>query len=667
MMGRQPALDGLRALAVVAVMAYHYHLADPIVPGGFLGVEVFFVVSGFLITSLLIEEHGRFGRITLSQFWLRRARRLLPALLLMVVVVCAYAALAVPDARFRLRSDGPAALVYVSNWWQIASGQSYFQELGRPPLLRHLWSLAVEEQWYLVWPVVMAVGLRWARGRPAKLLGPVLALIVASEVAMVVQFDRRDASSVYLGTHTRAAGILIGAALAMVWRPWRWPGARRRPLPALDLVGAAALALLVGSLFAFDRFGYLRFASGLGPVLYRGGFPVVSLLTAVVIAVIVHPGARLMRAGLGMRWLTWIGVRSYGLYLWHWPIFMVTRPEDLGRSGVVLLAVRLVLTVGISEVSYRFVEQPIRAGGLARLWAHWRQSSGSERQRLSLRARWGALAGACALVAIAAPLAVAEPVDLSIDTNAATPSQQLAPVTVPPTTAGPAGPAPVTLPRRVVVVGDSQARALALNAPRELKQYLTLHNGAVEGCGLVDTGDLVTSASYRRNFSDCRGWPAKWAASVRSSRAGLALVVIGAWDVFDRSVGGRTVSFASPEDDQYLRAQLHEGVLALTGAGAQVALLEVPCYRPIEAGGLPKLPERGEDDRTRHLNDLLRQEAAGDPKHVFFVTGPKEWCENDAVANDVRYRWDGVHYYAPGSQLVFSATVAQLAEIPARS
>ena len=392
LMGQQPALDGLRALAVVAVIAYHYHLADPIVPAGFLGVEVFFVVSGFLITSLLVEEHRRRGGIDLKQFWLRRARRLLPALLLMLLVVCAYAAVAVPDARFRLRSDVPAALAYVSNWWQIASGQSYFQELGRPPLLRHLWSLAVEEQWYLVWPVVMALGLRWARDRPWRLFGPVMALAVLSEIAMVVQFDRDDASAVYLGTHTRAAGILIGAALAMVWRPWRYPRASRRALPGLDLIGAGALTLLVISLFAFDRFGYLSFAGGLGPVLYRGGFPVVSLLTAVVIAVSVHPGARIMRAGLSMRWLTWVGVRSYGLYLWHWPIFMVLRPEDLARPWYVLLAVRLGLTLGISELSYHFVEKPIRAGALGRQWSRWCCAAQAERERIVSRLRWGAVA-----------------------------------------------------------------------------------------------------------------------------------------------------------------------------------------------------------------------------------------------------------------------------------
>ncbi len=222
-------------------------------------------------------------------------------------------------------------------------------------------------------------------------------------------------------------------------------------------------------------------------------------------------------------------------------------------------------------------------------------------------------------------------------------------------TVAPSGP----LPRRVTVVGDSQARALVANAP-DLTGRLELSNGAVEGCGLADAGRIVTSASYRRSFDECQGWQAKWADAAAQHQAQVVLVVIGAWDVFDRTVDGVTVAFGSPESDAYLSGQIRSGIQAVRATGARVALMEVPCMRPIAAGGLDKLPERGEDQRVAHLNDLLRAAAAEDPANVFFVTGPTQWCNDESVATDVNLRWDGVHYYKPGAQLVFDTIAGAL-------
>jgi peptidoglycan/LPS O-acetylase OafA/YrhL len=246
-MGYQPTLDGIRAIAVVAVLLYHADLRW--LPGGFLGVDVFFVVSGYLITSLLVEERRGSMTTDLKGFWLRRAKRLLPALFAMLGVTCAYAAVAVPDALYRLRTDVLAAATYSTNWSLIASKQSYFEALGRPPLLRHLWSLAVEEQWYLLWPLVFVVAMGLVRGRTERLVLPVLLAAVASSVWMAVVFDPSgDASRAYFGTDTRASGLLIGAAAAMVWTPWRWPWSDRRPLAGLDAIGWLALLLLLGAM-----------------------------------------------------------------------------------------------------------------------------------------------------------------------------------------------------------------------------------------------------------------------------------------------------------------------------------------------------------------------------------------------------------------------------------
>jgi hypothetical protein len=227
-----------------------------------------------------------------------------------------------------------------------------------------------------------------------------------------------------------------------------------------------------------------------------------------------------------------------------------------------------------------------------------------------------------------------------------------------------AGTLPAHLPRRVVVVGDSQASALVKNAPKGLGRTLALTNGAVEGCGLVDHGTIRTTADFRRSFGNCKGWPERWAASARRAKAEIALVVIGAWDVFDVARDSGVLSFGSPAGDAYLLAQLQRGVDGLVAAGAHVALLEVPCYDPVDGGGLTALPERGDQRRTDHLNHLLRLTANNDPAHVTFVRGPRTWCEDHSIATDLAYRWDGVHYYRPGAKLVFDTIAPTLATLP---
>jgi hypothetical protein len=212
-------------------------------------------------------------------------------------------------------------------------------------------------------------------------------------------------------------------------------------------------------------------------------------------------------------------------------------------------------------------------------------------------------------------------------------------------------------------VGDSQALALVKNAPAGLARYLTLRNGAVEGCGLNDSGTIVTAAAFRRDFGNCKGWQAKWGAAARG--ATVTLVVIGAWDVFDVRRNGAVVKFGTAAGDGYLTDQLRSGVAAIEAAGSKVALLEIPCYRNVDGGGLVALPERSQDARTAHLNDLLRATATADPQHVFFVTGPSQWCGDASVATDLAYRWDGVHYYRPGAKLVFDSITPALLQIPA--
>lgn len=352
-----PGLDGLRAIAVIAVLLYHAELS---VWGGFLGVESFFVLSGFLITSLLVGEWRLRGRINLVAFWLRRARRLLPALFLLLAVVLAFALLLLRSESSGLGGDTLAALGYVMNWHLIFSDRPYFDPTLRPPLLQHLWSLAIEEQFYLLWPLLCALGMRYLRS--TGLLVVLLAGAAGSVGLMTALYDPgADPSRVYYGTDTRAAALMLGSALAVVWTPGSAPAAGSRGVGlALDFAGLLALG---GLLVAFASMYEFH------PQLYRGGFALVAVGTAVLIAAVAHPGARLVAAVMAWAPLRWIGLRSYGIYLWHWPVFQVTRPyQDLPLEGWALLALRLTIVVVLAELSFRLVEMPVRRGALGRAW-----------------------------------------------------------------------------------------------------------------------------------------------------------------------------------------------------------------------------------------------------------------------------------------------------------
>ncbi len=346
-----PGLDGVRAVAVIAVVLYHLEVGW--LPAGFLGVDVFFVVSGFLITSLLVADIRRFGRFDVKRFWVRRARRLFPALILLLLGVVAFTAVMMPDEVRGLRGDVFAAFGYVTNWALIYSDTSYFEAMARPPLLRHLWSLAVEEQFYLLWPLAVAAG--WALLR-RRMLSLVWLGALASVALMALLYEPlSDPSRVYFGTDTRAVGLLIGAGLAFITDPARLVRPRTgRSRVMIELAGWAGLAALAA---------WMVLGSEFAGSMYRGGFLVVSVASAALVIGTAAPTstARLLSIPV----LGWIGRRSYGIYLWHWPVIMVTRPElDVAVSGWRLDLVRVALTVALAALSFRFVERPIIEKGL---------------------------------------------------------------------------------------------------------------------------------------------------------------------------------------------------------------------------------------------------------------------------------------------------------------
>jgi len=348
----QPALDGLRAFAVASVIAYHFGAGW--MTGGFLGVDAFFVLSGFLITSLLLSEWGRRRHIDLPGFWARRARRLLPALLLVLGAIALYAVVLAPTDQLRsLRADGLASLFYVANWRFVLSGQSYFALFTLPSPMRHLWSLAIEEQFYLVWPLVVLACLRIGRGSRTVLAGVCVAGIAASVAVMAMLYEPADPSRAYYGTDARAHTILVGALLALLL-------ARRRPRTRSAGRGLHVLGVVVHA----DCQRACVSVTNQRSDMYHGGSLLFAIAVAVVIASAVQPGHSPLRAFLSLGLLRWIGMISYGLYLWHWPATVVLNESRTGLSGAPLAALRLAVTVGAAALSFYLVEQPIRRGAL---------------------------------------------------------------------------------------------------------------------------------------------------------------------------------------------------------------------------------------------------------------------------------------------------------------
>ena len=351
-----PAIDGLRALAVIAVM--FYHLGFSWIPGGFLGVDLFFVISGYVITRMLLDSIAQSGGLDLRGFYLARLRRLLPALLFMLTTTIIAVGIWAPDTIKRLLVDTPFALTGTINWWLVANEQDYFESIGRPPLLQHTWSLAVEVQFYLVWPLILYFILK----KFGKKHIPVAALFIAaaSGIALLLvsfSIDAANASKVshvYFGTDTHSIGLFLGAALAVSWIPQNFRvELSRKGQNFIDGIGVFGF---IGILATF------LFIDASNPAMYKIAFPLAGIFGAAIIASIVHPASRFAPI-LQNKVLLWIGERSYAIYLWHWVIFQVTRPTvDLAGQAWALYSLRILIVFALADISLRYVELPIRRG-----------------------------------------------------------------------------------------------------------------------------------------------------------------------------------------------------------------------------------------------------------------------------------------------------------------
>jgi peptidoglycan/LPS O-acetylase OafA/YrhL len=354
-----PAIDGLRAIAVIAVMLYH--LGVSWIPGGFLGVDLFFVISGYVITRLLLDSIQERGGLDLRDFYLARIRRLLPPLVFMIVTTSIFVGLWAPDTTKKFLTDAPFSLTGAMNWWLVFNQQDYFEASGRPPLLQHTWSLAVEAQFYLIWPLILLIVLKYL----GKKLIPAAALVIAatSGVALMLvsfQIDAANSSKVshvYFGTDTHSIGLFLGAALAVSWIPQNFNlQVTRRAQDFIDGIGVFGFIGILATFLLIDE---------TKPTLYKIAFPLAGLFGTAILISIVHPASRFAPL-LRNKALLWIGERSYAIYLWHWVIFQVSRPQvDLDGEDWALFTLRILVVLALADISLRLVELPIRSGAVA--------------------------------------------------------------------------------------------------------------------------------------------------------------------------------------------------------------------------------------------------------------------------------------------------------------
>jgi peptidoglycan/LPS O-acetylase OafA/YrhL len=626
----QPSLDGLRAVAVVLVMLYHAGVGWA--HGGFLGVDIFFVLSGYLITSVLLTEQARWGSVNFTAFWLRRARRLLPALFLVLAVVgLAAPRYAQPDRLGQLRGDGLAALAYVANWRFVLTGQSYFDQFAAPSPFRHMWSLGIEEQWYWLFPLLLvglvAVGRRRRRIVATLVLG--LALLSAGWTALLYAHGA-STSRLYYGTDTRVQELLVGAVLAVLVlnAPLPLPGSpladRSRRWGTVEAVVGSATMLLV-----------LVHTSDGSTWLYDGGFFVISVAVALLLDGLRRAPNGPVSLALSWRPAVLVGLVSYGLYLWHWPVFLFLTPERIRLHGLALLIVRFAVTGVVAAASYCLLERPIRSGLLSRRLPHWLVA-------VVALVTAGAVVGCLVLGTSGAVSAAPITSSGAFETRIATP-----------------GPGQHSL----LVVGDSPGRFLSWYLPRDLMSGYAISESTTIGCGLLPQ-TVVVGNTVTPTQPQCDGFLDRWRAAATELKPDVVLLSAGYWELFDKEVNGTVLRVGTSEQEAALLAQLEQVRAATTGGRVPLLLLNVPCFgqQSFVADGVQLADVVNDTTRQREINDVLAQFAARH-RDVTLLDDRSLLCPHgtyQARLDGVQVRPDGVHVGGPGGRLVGQWLLPQL-------
>jgi peptidoglycan/LPS O-acetylase OafA/YrhL len=651
-----PALDGMRACAVLAVMMFHGGI--PHMDGGFMGVDAFFVLSGFLITSLLLGEWRQALTIKLGAFWARRARRLLPALLLMLLFVAFFASVIVPKGTYgALRLDALATLLYVSNWHFILVNSNYFNETSASSPLLHTWSLAVEEQFYVIWPLVVLAVMHFTRSLRA-LFALCIAAAVASALWMYHVYDGGlNTNRAYLGTDTRSQCLFIGCALAVglvivtqnrheagrlakgeLWRPETATG--RRLCGVLGVVGAAgAIALWV-----------LTTSTSTFP--YSGGFFLIGLAVASVILAAVAAPLSIVPRLLSLSPVRYVGRISYGLYIWHWPLFIWLDHERTGLYGYELFALRVAVTFVVSVASFHLVERPIRMGTFISQWRAW----------LVVPAGVGVV-----LVAvIAATTSSSAVAGTALPGGVGTTGSSPAATSTPPPPISTSGP-----PVNVLLFGDSVALTLGLGLGEKNvqdKYDYQLSDRGIIGCGVVDGPQVELMGTRYDTPQACGGsgvqpggpaanapWQDQWTTEIGQVKPNVVLLLAGRWEVVDREYQGAWTNILNPTFASYVKSQLEQASNLVTASGAHMVFLTAPCT---DQGEQPDGAPWPEDSPARLAiyNKLVREVAAehaatDSAVNLFGATCPGGKFASTVHGVTIRTT-DGVHFTVAGGLYV---------------
>lgn len=626
----RPAIDGLRTFAVLSVIVYHG--LERAMPGGWFGVDVFFVISGFLITSLLLAEHRRWGTIHLWGFWRARMRRLLPALFVVLATVLVVAAVLTPSGRrHSVGLDALSALFYVANWRFLLGDEAYFAQIASPSPLRHTWSLSVEEQYYLLFPVLIAAILAWSRRRAR--VATVLAGLAALSALLMASLARPggDLERVYYGTDTRAHELLIGAVMATVVSkgPDALPvGVRDRVDRAVRVLSIPALLLVLSCFW---------WATAQQDTLMNGLMTPMCVAVAVVVATAASPRTSPVQRFLAWEPLRRIGLISYGLYLWHWPIMVFLTSQRTGWGTVPTFVVQVALTLAVSYLSYRFVERPVRRGGA---------------RALVPRAPRAGLALAAASVPVLVVGALALPAAGRALTPVTSSASDEIVVRVPDYVVG-------DTTRSVMLIGNSVPEGLANFFPASNYPDLVVSNNTNIGCE-PDAADRVIDGVTVRTSEACQTWQKGWADRVSEEKPDTVVFFVSQSMVSDRVVDGRRLAFGTAEYEAYFDTLLTSVKERTVGAGAKnIVLVNVACHELPDFGN-EELVRINDDRIVQRLNAMI--ETWADREDVPVIDQYRLLCSQGyrTRINGTELYGDGMHYTKDSAAIFWSWLAPQL-------